>query len=182
MVIMMSMGNVIAAVRNDGDFDAAVKSGVKKIFMLDSNILTVEFMIKKAHQAGKEIFIHVDFAEGVGKDKYGLMFLKQCGADGIITTKTSLIGAAKKIGLFAVQRFFIVDSHSLKTSLDSARMSKPDMIEIMPCSAAKIIKVFKETLPVPVIAGGLIETKAELDEAINAGARFGSTSARELWD
>lgn len=178
----MNAEKIIAAVRTDEDFDTAAASDVKNIFMLDSNILTMAFMIKKAHEAGKKIFIHVDFAEGIGKDKYGLMFLKQCGADGIITTRTGLVRLAREIGLFSIQRFFVVDSHSVKTMVESAKASRPDMLELMPCMVTKIISGIKESLGIPIIAGGLVETDDEAAAAIDAGAEFVSVSDSVFWN
>ena len=36
------------------------------------------------------------------------------------------------MGLFTIQRFFIVDSHSVDTAVESIRIGKPDVVEIMP--------------------------------------------------
>lgn len=174
--------NIIAAVRTDEDFEAVLSSDLEKIFMLDSNILTVEFIIKKAHEAGKKVFIHIDFAEGIGKDKYGLMFLKQCGVDGIISTRTNIIKLAKEVGLYSVQRFFIVDSHSVKTTVESVRVSKADMIEVMPCTVTKVIARLKQTLDMPIIAGGLIESYDDINAALENGAGFVSTSDKAFWE
>ena len=173
---------VIAAVRTDDDFDAVLLSDVEMIFMLDSNILTIAFIIKKAHEAGKKIFIHVDFAEGIGKDRYGLMFLKQCGVDGIISTRTNLIKLAREVGLFTVQRFFIVDSHSVKTTVDSLKLTNADMIEVMPCTVTKIILRLKQHVDMPVIAGGLIESAEDINAAFESGAEFVSTSNQFFWN
>ena len=88
---------------------------------------------------------------------------------------------AVESGLFTVQRFFIVDSHSIDTTVESLKMSKPDMIEIMPGVAPKIIRQIKEKINITVIAGGLIETKNEVSEALNNGANAISTGKVELW-
>ena len=98
---------VAAAVRTEEDFSAALKSEVDVIFLLYSSIMTVEAQIDRAHKAGKKALIHMDFAEGIGKDRAGLHFIKLKGADGILTTKTNMIRPAKDIGLVTVQRFFI---------------------------------------------------------------------------
>ena len=89
---------------------------------------------QEIHSAGKKAFIHVDFAEGIGKDRFGLEFLSKQGADGVLTTRTNIIKAAKEFNLITVQRFFMIDSHSVGTSIESIKISKPDIIEIMPVS------------------------------------------------
>ena len=58
--------------------------------------------------------------------------------------------------------------------------AKPDLIEIMPGIASKVIKRFVSG-GVPVIAGGLIETKQEITEALKNGAEAISTGKEDLW-
>ena len=125
----------------------------------------------------------MDFAEGIGKDRAGLHFIKLKGADGILTTKTNMIRPAKDIGLVTVQRFFIVDSHSVDTAVESIRIAKPDVVEIMPGVVCKKIHEFSDKVRnTPILAGGLIEFKEDVDNAIEAGATAVSTANRQLWD
>ena len=100
---------VIAAVQQDG-LAGALCSPVQIIFHLGADLLSVADEIQKAHALGKYIFIHLDLAEGIGKDRTGVSFLAQCGADGVISTKSQLIRYAKEQGLVTVQRFFALDS------------------------------------------------------------------------
>jgi glycerol uptake operon antiterminator len=173
---------VAAAVRTREDFNKALTSKVDVIFLLYSNILTMQKYIVDCHKAGKKIFIHMDFAEGIGKDKAGLEFLKGLEADGILTTKTSMIRPAKDLGLITVQRFFIVDSHSVDTAVESIRIAKPDVVEIMPGVVSKKIKEFSHRISTDILAGGLIEFKDDVDAAIAAGATAVSTANKDLWD
>ena len=172
---------IAAAIRTERDFSTALRSDVDMIFLLHSNIMTVQQYVREIHSAGKKAFVHVDFAEGLGKDRYGLEFLAKQGVDGILTTRTNIVKAAKEYGLITVQRFFIVDSHSLGTSVDSIKISKPDIIEIMPGVVTKKIKEFAEKASMPIIAGGLVETAEEVRAALEAGANVVSTGEAELW-
>ena len=172
---------IAAAIRTEKDFSTALRSDVDMIFLLHSNIMTVHQYVKEIHSAGKKAFVHVDFAEGIGKDRYGLEFLAKQGVDGILTTRTNIVKAAKEYGLSTVQRFFIVDSHSLGTSVDSIKISKPDIIEIMPGVVTKKIKEFADKASMPIIAGGLVETVEEVRAALEAGADVVSTGEAELW-
>ena len=173
---------VAAAVRTEEDFSAALESKVDVIFLLYSSIMTVEAQIERAHKAGKKALIHMDFAEGIGKDRAGLHFIKLKGADGILTTKTNMIRPAKDIGLVTVQRFFIVDSISYRSSVETARSVRPDMVEIMPAVMPKVIHNIAGDLNMHVIAGGLIDTKEEIMEILAAGAFAVSTGKEALWD
>ena len=173
--------HIIAAVRNDEELADAVKSGVNVIFHLNADINNLSDVVENAHKHNKKIFIHIDLAEGIGKDKSGLLFLKNAGVDGIISTKVSIIKAAKDAGMFTVQRVFIIDSRSVGTTVDAVKSSKADMIEVMPGVVTKAIKKLCATLNVPVIAGGLIETDAEIKKALLSGAFSVSVGKKELW-
>ncbi len=179
---VFSSRKVAAAVRTREDFEISLTSKVDVIFLLYSSIMNLESYIKKAHEAGKKIFIHMDFVEGVGKDRAGMEFLKSIEADGILTTKTNMIRPAKDCGLITVQRFFIVDSHSVDTAVESIRIAKPDVVEIMPGVVEKKIKEFAQKVSMEILTGGLIEFKSDVDMAINAGATAVSTANRELWN
>lgn len=172
---------VIAAVRTQEELLRAAQSEVKIVFDLNPNILTLENSIKILHEAGKKCFIHLDLADGIGKDRSGIAYAKNLGVDGIISTRTGIIKAARELGVFTVQRFFIVDSHSIDTTVEALKSSKAQMIEIMPGSVLKVISRMKETIEVPIIAGGLIETEKEAVEAVKSGASAVSTGAQSLW-
>lgn len=178
----MNKANVIiAAVRNDEEFDKALLSGTSAVFLLYADILELEKCAKKAHDKAKKLFVHIDLTTGLGKDKSGIEFAKKAGIDGIISTKASLIKNAKESGLETVQRFFIVDSRSIDTTLETLKSAKPDMIEVMPGVAPKVISKLKQKTDTPIIAGGLIETKEEVLTAIKAGASAISTGISALW-
>ena len=91
-----------------------------------------------------------------------------------------MVKIAKELGLFTVQRFFALDSQGVSAIGEITQTASPDFIEIMPGVIGKIIERFKNG-PVPVIAGGLIETKAEITGALGGGAVAVSTGSQELW-
>ena len=178
----MGKVKVIAAVRDNEQLLLAANSGVDIIFMLTPNITKLKNHIEIAHSAGKKLFVHIDLAEGIGKDEYGIRYVSELGADGIISTRTNMIKLAKKIGMHTVQRFFIVDSHSVETTIETAKASKADMIEIMPGTVSKVIKTLNTHLDMPIVAGGLIETLRELEDAGICGATAISTGKKDFWD
>ena len=149
--------------------------------MLAPCIADIKRQTEMVHKAGKKLFIHLDLAMGIGKDEHGIRFVKEQGVDGIISTRTNIIKLAKKEKLFTVQRFFIVDSQSVYTAIESAGASRADMIEIMPGTVTKVIKRLKKELDLPIVTGGLIETTEEIEAAISSGASAVSTGKREFW-
>ncbi len=94
---------VIAATDRAG-WQSAVLSDTEVLFHLGADIITVGDDIEAAKQNGKFVFIHIDLAYGIGKDKAGIHWLKRLGADGIISTRTQLIraGARSKLKLTAI--------------------------------------------------------------------------------
>lgn len=170
---------VIAAVRDDG-WEQALQSPVRIVFHLSANLLQIPDLVRQAHDADKFLFIHMDLAEGIGKDRVGLHYLSQCGVDGIISTKAQLIRLAKEQQLVTVQRFFALDSKGMESIDEMLRISNPHFMEIMPGVISKAVSRFSGGT-IPVIAGGLIQTKQEVTEALRSGATAVSTGQCDLW-
>ena len=170
---------IIAATDSAG-WQKAIISDVEVLFHLSANIMTIESDIKKAKANNKYIFVHIDLAEGIGKDRTGIKWLSQLGADGIISTRAQLIKSAKECGLTTIQRFFVLDSKGMGSISEMIDATRPDLIEIMPGVIPKALSLFSEK-GIPVIAGGLIETKAEVTAALSSGAVAVSTGKSNLW-
>lgn len=176
-----SIGNkVIAAVRTNEELLRAAASDVRIVFHLSPNILTLEEDIKILHSAEKKLFLHLDLADGIGRDRSGIEYIKRLGIDGIISTRTSIIKYARELGVFTVQRFFIVDSQSIYTTIEALKSSKAQMIEVMPAMGKTIMRL-KEAVDVPIIAGGLIETMEEAIAILKSGASAVSTGRAQIW-
>lgn len=173
---------IIAAVKSRDDLERAIGSEVQAIFLLSSNIIDIEALSRLVHSKGKILFIHMDFVDGLSKDAAGVRYLSTKGIDGIISTRSNIIAAAHDAGICCVQRFFMIDSRSVDTALETLRQSKADMIEIMPALAYKSITKIKNNIQIPIIAGGLIETRDEVYKALGSGASMISTGKTELWD
>ena len=171
---------IIAATDRAG-WQSAVLSEAEVLFHLGADIITVGDDIAAAKQNGKFVFIHIDLADGIGKDKAGIHWLKRLGADGVISTRTQLIRAAHDSGLLAVQRFFMLDSKGMHSVAETIENTQPDLIEIMPGVIPKALRLFSRQ-EIPVIAGGLIETKQEVTAALSAGVVAVSTGRKELWN
>jgi glycerol uptake operon antiterminator len=170
---------VIAAIR-DNKWRSALASPSEVLFYLEPHLSTIEERVSQAHEAGKLLFIHLDMAEGIGKDREGVAYLAQCGVDGIISTRSQIIRFAKDMNLLTVQRFFALDSQGLDSIQEMLKSSHPHFMEIMPGTIPKVISRFASG-SIPVIAGGLIEEKAEITGALRGGAVAVSTGCEALW-
>ena len=171
---------IIAAIR-DSEWEAALDSPSEVLFLLKANLMTVRSRVEEAHAKGKYVLIHIDLADGIGKDEVGIGFLAACGADGIISTRGSLIRHAKDLGLVTVQRFFVLDSQGVVSAEHALENLRPDFVEILPGIAEKVIRRFADRGHL-LIAGGLIETKQEVTAALSCGAIAVSTGRQELWN
>ena len=172
---------VIAALKTEDSAQAAAQSPVLVAFVLGGSILTMDGIMKALHSANKLVFLHMDLIEGVGRDEAGLEYAaRQWQPAGIITTRAQLVRQARELGLLAVQRIFLLDSASIKSGIQLIDQCRPDMVEVMPGVIPKAIGQFKSAGR-PVIAGGMVTTRAEVIEALSAGALAVSTSSRELW-
>lgn len=179
LISILEQDPVIAAIGDD-KWEEALQYPGKVIFHLAADLLTLEQRVRQAHEAGKLLMIHIDLATGIGKDRTGVAYLAKYGADGIISTKSNLIRYAKEQGLIAIQRCFALDSRGLDSISEALRNTAPHMMEIMPGVIPKVIAKFAQS-GIPVIAGGLLQTKAEVMDAFDAGATAVSTGSKTLW-
>ena len=69
---------IIAATDRAG-WQNAVLSDAEVLFHLGTDIITVSDDIKAAKRNSKFVFIHIDLADGIGKDKAGIEWLKVLG-------------------------------------------------------------------------------------------------------
>ena len=182
VLISIEQNPVIAAARVEEEVDEAIKAGVSVVFLLHCDIFNVQSLVDKVKQSRKFVFVHMDLLEGLGKDQKAVEYIARViRPDGIISTKTPHIKHAKDAGLFTIQRFFLLDSQSFDQTIRTAKASMPDMVEIMPALMPTVIKKVCSLLELPVIAGGLIESKEDIVEILKAGAIGASTGRKELW-
>ena len=79
-----------------------------------------------------------------------------------------------------VKRIFLLDSQGVEGAINEIDRHSTDLIEIMPGIMPKMVQRFSG-LGIPVIAGGLIETKVEITSSLSSGAVAVSTGKEELW-
>lgn len=174
---------IIAAVREEVDLVYVIESNVKIVFVLFGTITNIVEICRRLKAANKFVFVHLDMIEGLRGDFSGIEYIKSVAApDGIITTKAMNIKYAKQQGLYAIQRIFILDTLSFKTGVKNILDCLPNAVEIMPGIAGKIICNLGEKVKVPIIAGGLIQDKKDIMDALASGAIAVSTSSHKLWN
>ncbi len=179
----LSISPVIAAVKDINHLEKAIESPCEVIFLLKGNICNIEEIAKKVRDAGKSIYIHIDLMEGFARDAFALRHINNIvKPDGIITTKSNLIKIAKDMGIFTIQRLFIIDNLSLDSGINSIKAIRPDAVEIMPGIMPKVTKRIFDEVNIPIIVGGLIMDKEDVIQSIKSGAVGISTSKEEIWE
>lgn len=173
---------VIAAVEREEYLNDAINSRCNVIFLLYGSIFNVKELVDRIKAAGKHVFLHIDFIEGIAQDRSGVAYMAQyIKPTGIISTKNNLIRVAKELGLMTIQRLFLIDRNAIIRGIKSVESSKPDAIEVMPGIMPRIIKEMTTMTELPIIAGGLVSEQEEIDQALEAGALAVSLGNSGLW-
>ena len=137
-------------------------------------------VVDQIKAAGKIAIVHLDLVDGLAPKDVSVDFIAgQTKADGIISTKSSLIRYAHQKGLLTIQRYFLLDSRVLENIAKTA--SPADFLEVLPGVMPKIIHLLAETTGKPIIAGGMIRDKEDVLAALSAGAVAISSTNSKVW-
>ncbi|MFW5686781.1 MAG: glycerol-3-phosphate responsive antiterminator [Halanaerobium sp.] len=177
---------IIPAVREIKNLKKAmeIKESVL-IFLLTGSIFDLKNSMELAHANDKILMVNIDLVSGIAHDKAGIKYLAEKNlCDGIISTKGYLIKEASKYGLMTIQRVFLLDSASMVSAEKSLNSRTVDAVEILPGIAAPyfIERQKNSSYNYPVIAGGLIKKRAEVDDLKSKGVFAVSTSDFQLWN
>lgn len=174
---------VIPSARTPDAVRRACDTSAAAVFLLGGSILTLPDMIRIAHESDKRVFVHLDLAEGLGRDEAAVHWcVENMHADGVISTRPALLKAASELGAITIQRLFLMDSTSFEHGKRMLRNTPPHMAEVLPGIAPKAIRELCEALNKPVIAGGLITEPREIALALQAGASAVSVGDEKMWN
>lgn len=177
---------VIAAIKDcNGMNEVLEMEDIKVVFVIYGDLCSLPDITKTLKDAGKIVLIHMDLVQGLSQKEISVDYIdKFCHADGIITTKHSLVRRAKELGMYSVLRFFVIDSiafENIKQVDQFPNSMKPDFIEILPGVMPKVIERITQQTKIPLIAGGLIRDREDVMGALSAGAMSVSSSNKEVW-
>ena len=174
---------IIAAVKTDAELIRALESECQVIFLLYGNVVNVDALVQRVREKGKICIVHIDLVDGLSSREIAVDGLvKLCHPDGIISTKPFMIRRARQLGLLTIQRVFLLDSMSLENILSQMDLQNPDFIEVLPGVIPGALREITAAAEIPVIAGGLIRSKPEVIQALQAGAVAVSTSCARVWE
>ena len=180
-----AVGNnpIIAAVKNmeDVEVSCAIEE-IQVIFILFGDVCSIDRIVKQVKKAGKVAMVHVDLISGLSPKEISVEYLKEhTEADGIISTKPSLIKKARELGMYTVLRYFLLDSMAFESIRQQQHMVRPDFIEVLPGVMPRVIKRICGSVKTPIIAGGLITDKEDVMAALSAGAIAVSSTNHQVW-
>lgn len=181
MMSVLEQNPVLPAVKDAGRLEACLAQPAGVVFLLCGDILNIDRLIDRVHQAGKYAVVHADLVTGLAPREIAVDFLHRCGADGIISTRPMLLRRGRELGLLTVLRVFAIDSKAVSNLSRETEGGMPDVIEILPGTLCKVLRRLSRELPAPLIAGGLLSDKADVLAALGAGALCVSASDESLW-
>ncbi|MBB3111466.1 glycerol uptake operon antiterminator [Paenibacillus phyllosphaerae] len=180
----LAANRVIASIKEPKHIELALrhKHLLSGVFLLTGHIGVLKGYVDLFNEHQLPVFLHLEKIGGLSTDQYGLDFIaKTIKPTGIITTKTSVVRNAKKMGLITIQRFFLVDSEGLDNIAKSLCQSEPDIVELMPARIPEMIEKVKSFTNLPIITGGLLYEVSHAQRCLSYGATAISASKPELW-
>lgn len=174
---------IIAAVNTLEAFSVALDAPPRTLYLLTGSPLTLPGIVMQAKDRGKVCLANIDFIDGLSRDKHAVEFLAAHRVDGVVSTRSDTLRAAKALGLITVQRTFAIDSAAVVAALRSVSQFLPDAVEVLPAPVApRVLRKFRELHPdLHVIAGGLIEGIQEIETLLASGVNSVSVSNTRLW-
>ena len=183
MRILLQQTPIIPAVRKPEHIDLAIAAHGKVIYFLTGNPENCESMIQKVLAAGKLPIVNLDLLNGFSRDKYAVNYLKRCGASGVISTHVDTLRHVRSIGLYTVQRTFLVDSGAAETITAQLRSTPVDALEVLPAMVApRLLDRVRGASPDTVVTGGgLIGSMKEVEDLLLQGLAAVSIGNPEMW-
>lgn len=174
---------LIPAIRKVEHLDKALGSSSKVIYFLTGNPENCEQLIQRTLAADKLPIVNLDLLNGFARDKYAVAYLHKCGARGVISTHSDTLRHVSGLGLYAIQRTFLVDSGALEVIVSQLRTKPVDALEVLPAQVApKLIDRVRSVAPETVVmGGGLVENLKEAEELLGQGLSAVSISNPEMW-
>ncbi len=175
---------VIPAAKTVKDFELLLSSKRHTyIILLQTHLAQLPPLFRLARQHDKRVLLHADLIQGLKHDEAAAQFLCQyIRPYGLISTHSSVLTVARKHHLTTIQRMFLLDSQSLDTSLRLLASATPNFVEVIPGVLADVMAEIKARAQVPLLAGGFIRTRDDVERALAAGAAAVTTSQQELWE
>jgi len=169
---MISKQTVIPVITSMKGLEAFLLTPLKVFILQDVHINALKDMVNMAHEYQREVIVHIELIQGLANDEFGAQFLiQQIHVDGVISSKPKIIEMTLKNRCLAILRLFIMDSKSIKRSLQIVDSIKPDVVEFLPALIYEIFPSFIQDIKAEVWAGGLVQNETQIRAILNTGVK-----------
>jgi len=174
---------IIPAVRDPARLGLALAAHGEVVYLLCAAPDTIGDMVGKIKEAGKIPILNIDLMQGFARDKYALRYLAALGVEGVISTHSESLNQAQSLGLYIIQRTFLLDSAAMQHICTQLKKNKLDALEVLPAVAVPKLREKAQSIApnMPLIGGGLISTMAEIVDLLGQGVHAVSVSEPQLW-
>jgi glycerol uptake operon antiterminator len=180
---LLGQSRIIPAVRDPQHLSLATAAASKVLYLLCGTPENIGDMASQASASGKVPIVNLDLVSGFARDAAAIEFMSRRGIRGIISTHQLPLRAARGLGLFAIQRTFLLDSAALESSLRSIEQTRLDAVEVLPAIVAPYLvrELNRKSSVLPVIAGGLVQSLRQIQDLIDQGVNSVSVGNPDYW-
>lgn len=183
LISLLEDNPIIAAIKDDKGLGKVVDSRCNVVYVLYGDICNIGSIVERIKEAGKIVIVNVDLLDGTSNKEIVIDFIRNSTrADGIISSKPSMVRAANERGFYTIHRMFLIDSMSLHNVPKQHIQSKAQIVDVVPGSMPKVLGWVQELVHVPIIASGLVCDKEDVVNALKAGALAVSSTNPMVWD
>jgi len=174
---------VIPAVRKPENLDAALAAHGRVIYFLCGDPENIVDLLQRSLDGGKLPIVNMDLLSGFSRDASALSYLQKRGLRGIISTHHESFRHARSLGLYVIQRTFLLDRGAMDSVANQLKSTIADAVEVLPAIAApRLVDVIKTLRPeMPLVGGGLIQSMREIESLLAQGLTSVSVSDTQFW-
>jgi glycerol uptake operon antiterminator len=170
-----------AAITADDRLDEALASRAPVVFILRGNGLTLGPTVRRTHEAGKLVAVHIDLIAGLRADRASVSWLAGAGVDAVISSHGQLMAPIRHERMTAIHRLLLTRRSQLDTAIAAIGRSAPNIVELLPGVLLPSVAGRLPNFGVPLLAGGFVRTGADVAAVLGTGALGVTTSTSSLW-
>jgi glycerol uptake operon antiterminator len=174
---------IIPAIRKPENLDLALASHGKVVYFLCGDPENIVDLLQRTLAGGKLPIVNMDLLSGFSRDASALSYLQKRGLRGIISTHHESFRHARSLGLYVIQRTFLLDRGAMESVANQLKSTAADALEVLPAIAApRLVDSIRTLRPeMPLVGGGLIQSMREIEDLLGKGLTSVSVSDTQLW-
>jgi glycerol uptake operon antiterminator len=174
---------IIPAIRQPDHLQRALAAHGTIVYLLCGDPENIGDLMQATLAAGKVPIVNIDLVAGLARDRHALAYLERRGARGIISTHGETLRHAQTLGLYAIQRTFLLDSGAMDNICGQIKKNSVDALEVLPAIAVpKLVGRVRAIAPdLALVGGGLISSLREVRDLLAQGLVAVSASDPQLW-